>query len=108
MKQAEHAPAASRPHLCHWPGCRRPVPPSLWGCKPHWQRLPPTIRSRILTAYRPGQEIDKRPSDAYLAAADKASVWALDAENADRALRGLPPLRDLAAETVVEATLPFG
>lgn len=23
-------------HHCHWPGCDKPVPPAMWGCKRHW------------------------------------------------------------------------
>lgn len=63
-------------HRCHWPGCRVAVPPRLWGCRPHWLRLPRSIRRAILDAYRPGQEVDKRPSAAYLAAARRADRWA--------------------------------
>lgn len=64
-------------HHCHWPGCRREVPPKLWGCKPHWMRLPQEIRDRIWATYRPGQEITKTPSREYVAAAQAAREWIL-------------------------------
>ena len=62
-------------HTCHWPGCRVPVPPKMWGCKTHWFRLPGALRHAIWKAYRPGQEIDKHPSEAYLLAAQRAQEW---------------------------------
>lgn len=62
-------------HRCHWPSCDRQVPPRMWGCSEHWFRLPKRLRDRIRATYRPGQEIDKRPSAAYLDAADEAQSW---------------------------------
>lgn len=62
-------------HFCHWPGCSVEVPPHLWGCRSHWFALPIFIRSKISRLYRPGQEIDKRPSLAYLEAAQEALRW---------------------------------
>ena len=62
-------------HTCHWPGCTTPVPPAMWGCKPHWFRLPKRLRDRIWLTYRPGQEVDKRPSQAYLEAAKDVQDW---------------------------------
>jgi hypothetical protein len=69
-------------HKCHWPTCTVEVPPKMWGCKKHWFRLPQRIRTAIWAAYRPGQEVDKNPSEAYLDAAMKAHQWAL--ENPDK------------------------
>lgn len=65
----------TRPHTCHWPGCGRQVPPSLWGCKEHWFKLPAEVRRRIWETYRPGQEIDCTPSEAYVVAARAAQRW---------------------------------
>ena len=65
-------------HRCHWPGCVIEVPPSMWGCRPHWFRLPMSLRARIWRAYRPGQEADKRPSPEYLTVALEAQEWALE------------------------------
>jgi hypothetical protein len=62
-------------HHCHWPGCTAVVAPAMWGCKPHWFKLPIEIRTAIWTAYRPGQEISKTPSRDYLEAADRAQEW---------------------------------
>lgn len=62
-------------HRCHWPGCNRPVPPELWGCRRCWFGLPPPIRTRILRAYRKGQEITKTPSREYIEAAKAAQDW---------------------------------
>ena len=56
----------------------------MWGCRQHWQRLPAEIRSRIWATYRAGQEIDKRPSAAYIEAARAAETWAEEANQADR------------------------
>ena len=65
----------SRPHTCHWPGCTRQVPPAMWGCKKHWFKLPREIQRALWANYRPGQEIDGKPSDAYLRVAHEAQVW---------------------------------
>lgn len=62
-------------HTCHHPGCTAEVPPRMWGCRKHWFRLPKTLRDRIWATYRPGQEIDKRPSEEYLAVADEVQEW---------------------------------
>jgi len=70
----------TRDHTCHWPGCETPVPPAVWGCRKHWFRLPPSLRKLIWATYRPGQEIDMRPSPAYLEVAEKIQKWI--AENA--------------------------
>ncbi len=65
----------TRDHACHWPGCTAQVPPAMWGCREHWFRLPKSLRDRIWAAFRPGQEIDKRPSTEYLAVAREAQDW---------------------------------
>lgn len=65
----------TRNHTCHWPGCPKQVPPAMWGCKTHWFRLPLGIRNAIWAAYRAGQEIDMKPSRAYLDAAEAAQDW---------------------------------
>lgn len=63
-------------HLCHWPGCKTPVPPRLWGCRPHWSALPQAIKTEIWRTYRPGQEDHKDPSPDYLVAARQAEAFA--------------------------------
>lgn len=62
---------------CSWPGCTKVVPAKLWGCKPHWYRLPKAIRDMLWATYRPGQEVTKYPSPAYVVAFVRASEWAL-------------------------------
>lgn len=64
-----------RHHTCHWPGCERQVPPALWGCKPHWLRLPKRLRDQIWDAYVPGQEQRMDPSDDYLVVAHEVQQW---------------------------------
>ena len=62
-------------HTCHWPGCEREVPPAMWGCKPHWFKLPKALRDAIWREYVPGQEITKTPSDRYLVVARLVRGW---------------------------------
>lgn len=62
-------------HECHWPGCPARVPPAKWGCATHWFRLPRELRNLIWRCYRPGQEIDKRPSTEYLQVAHRVQAW---------------------------------
>ncbi len=69
------AQGQTRKHECHWPGCTKQVPPAMWGCAPHWFRLPLALRNRIWTAYRPGQERDMSPSEEYLEVADEVERW---------------------------------
>jgi hypothetical protein len=67
-------------HYCHARDCRAEVPPRLFMCRDHWRMVPPTVQRAVLRAYRPGQEQDKRPSPAYLAAAALAVRCVADAE----------------------------
>lgn len=62
-------------HTCHWPGCKVPVPPKMWGCRSHWFRLPQSLRNAIWRTYVPGQEIAKTPSAEYVAAATLVQAW---------------------------------
>ena len=62
-------------HRCHWPTCNKPVPPKLWGCKDHWFKLPKRLRDRVWETYRPGQEIDKQPSDEYMEVYYEIQAW---------------------------------
>lgn len=76
-KKVEHVRNAkqTRGHTCHWPGCKKQVPPAMWGCKPHWFRLPKELRDRIWKTYRPGQEESLTPSTAYIEAAEAVQAW---------------------------------
>ena len=71
-------------HTCHWPDCGKPVPPRMWGCKAHWFRLPKTLRDQIWITYRPGQEITKTPSVAYMSAARVVQDWIAENAAAER------------------------
>jgi hypothetical protein len=62
-------------HHCHWPGCHKIVPPSLWGCATHWFKLPVKLRQRIWHHYVPGQEINKNPTPAYIEVAKDVQDW---------------------------------
>ena len=59
-------------HHCHAHNCTRSVPPKMFMCRTHWFMVPKDMQSAIWRTYRPGQEIDKRPSDDYLRAASAA------------------------------------
>lgn len=72
-------------HTCHAPGCIRIVPPRMFCCKPHWYKLPKRIRDAIWREYRPGQEIDKRPSLRYLAVQQLACVYLVFKPNSEKA-----------------------
>lgn len=65
----------TRDHTCHWPGCERQVPPAMWGCKPHWFKLPKRLRDRIWVSYEIGQEQSLTPSSEYLDAAREVQDW---------------------------------
>lgn len=62
-------------HHCHWPGCEAAVPAAQWGCRRHWMMLPKYLRDQIWLAFRPGQEISKTPSIAYLRVARETQRW---------------------------------
>jgi hypothetical protein len=65
----------TRKHHCHWPGCPKQVPPAMWGCYPHWMRLPKSLRDRIWATFRPGQEVSQTPSREYVEVAREVQAW---------------------------------
>lgn len=67
-------------HTCHWPGCKKEVPPAMWGCRAHWFTLPQVLRNEVWRTYVPGQEITKTPSTAYLEVARKVQAWIREQE----------------------------
>jgi hypothetical protein len=69
------APDPDNKHTCHWPGCRRIVAPAMWGCRTHWYALPDRLRKKIWATYRPGQEVSKTPSKAYVRVAHEVQDW---------------------------------
>lgn len=64
-----------RDHECHWPDCTEQVPPAKWGCLRHWRMLPHELQEKIWRAFRPGQEVDGRPSAAYIEVAREVQAW---------------------------------
>lgn len=62
-------------HHCHWPDCPVEVPPAMWGCKAHWFKLPTSLRNKVWATYKPGQEITKSPSTAYIQVAKQVQAW---------------------------------
>ncbi len=67
-------------HTCHARGCNVAIPPKLFMCKHHWYSVPKLLRDAVWAAYRPGQEVRKNPTVAYLDAADAAIKAAAVAE----------------------------
>lgn len=59
-------------HTCHAIGCERNVPPKLLMCRAHWRKVPAALQRAVWATYRRGQEDDKRPSRAYIEAANAA------------------------------------
>ena len=56
-------------HHCHAVGCEIPVPPKMHMCANHWRMVPKAVQDLIWKHYRPGQELDKRPTIDYIATA---------------------------------------
>lgn len=56
-------------HMCHAVACEVEVEPKLHMCLYHWRMVPYPIQQLIWKHYRPGQEIDKRPTVEYIAIA---------------------------------------
>jgi len=59
-------------HTCHARNCTRAVPPKMFMCLKHWRMVPKPLQQAIWATYRPGQEQDKNPSEAYLHVARQA------------------------------------
>ncbi len=43
-------------------------------CRKHWGMVPERVQQAVWRTYRPGQEVDKSPSEAYMLA-QRAAVW---------------------------------
>jgi hypothetical protein len=50
----------------------------MWGCPKHYFGLPSYLRAKLWKAYRPGQEIDMRPSAEYVAVAQEIQDWIVE------------------------------
>ncbi len=59
-------------HTCHAIDCRTPVPPRLLMCLKHWRMVPRDLQRLVWRHYRPGQEMDKRPTAEYLTVMKRA------------------------------------
>lgn len=66
-------------HTCHAKGCTRVIPPKLLMCLKHWRMVPRDLQRAVWATYRPGQEIDKRPTKEYLEIA-RAAIQAVAAK----------------------------
>lgn len=67
-------------HTCHVPYCQCLVPPKLLMCRNHWGKVPKKLQNEVYRCYRPGQEIDKQPSQQYLTAAKVAIDYVVNLE----------------------------
>ena len=56
-------------HHCHAVDCDIAVPPKMHMCLKHWRMVPKAVQELIWKHYRPGQEIDKKPTIDYIATA---------------------------------------
>jgi hypothetical protein len=77
----------TRDHHCHWPGCEKPVPPAMWGCRGHWFALPAKLRAKVWATFRPGQEVNGTPSEAYMKVANEVQAWIRVREKDEHAAR---------------------
>lgn len=77
-------------HHCHARGCEAECPPKHLMCRRHWRMVPKELQDAVWAAYRPGQEIDKKPSDAWMFAAQAAilRVFQLETEKRVQAKKG--------------------
>lgn len=79
-RSSQRVSASSSGHQCHARECSAPCPPSRLMCGRHWRMVPKPVARKVWETYRPGQEVDKRPSRAYLDAADAAVEAVAQAE----------------------------
>lgn len=88
-------------HTCHAHGCDKPVPTKMFACRRHWFALRKPLRDAIWREYRPGQEVDKRPSLRYLAVQQRAvAELATNAFGADVAATYIAASEDFRAKAV--------
>ena len=86
--ELERVTAGAPPrHECHAAGCTLEVSPRMLMCARHWRMVRPDVRALVWKLYRPGQERDKRPSSAYLAAHHLAIACVAEREGRRRAFQ---------------------
>lgn len=59
-------------HTCHARGCKISCAPKFLMCPRHWKMVDFNLQREVWRTYRPGQEVDKRPSEEWHKAADAA------------------------------------
>ena len=59
-------------HHCHIPGCSKVIEPKFLMCPGHWKQVPKDLQNEVYRHYRPGQEIDKQPSQGWILASRAA------------------------------------
>jgi hypothetical protein len=57
-------------HLCHWEGCHRTVPDTLYCCAIHWFRIPRELRNELWRTYRLGTHTAE-----YIEAHHQIQLW---------------------------------
>jgi hypothetical protein len=67
-------------HTCHAIGCRVPIAPEFFMCRPHWWMVPRELRDRVWKTYRVGQCEDWQPSTEYCDAAQAAVLAVAEKE----------------------------
>lgn len=67
-------------HTCHAAGCSVAVPPKMFMCRRHWYMLPKKLRDSVWETYRPGQEVDKKPTVEYILTTTWCICWVADKE----------------------------
>jgi hypothetical protein len=72
-------------HHCHAKECTEPCPPKHLMCAKHWRMVPQELQQQVWASYRPGQELDKRPSEAWMFAAKAAILAVFQREQEHRA-----------------------
>lgn len=70
--EGQHHQRRGPAHPCHAIGCDVEVPPKMLMCLKHWRMVPRDKQAAIWNTYRPGQEVDKHPTEAYMEAQSAA------------------------------------
>jgi hypothetical protein len=68
----------TRPGPCRWPHCCKSASQAGWGCRPHFFKLTPDLRTRLFLAHRAELQANGRLGQAWTVVAEEADLWALD------------------------------
>jgi hypothetical protein len=74
------APKEAGEHTCHALECEKHIAPKFFMCPSHWSKVPRSLQAAVWRHYRPGQEIDKSPTDDYLDVIYQAMIAVATAE----------------------------